>query len=73
VVLEFVDVDDITQRGVDNIDLDKVILTESQKKDLITQMQKSKQFWVLFVMQGCSILYAYYVVDVYKSYGLEVP
>lgn len=73
VALEFVDVDRVSQEGVNKIDLDKVILTDLQKKDLIAQMRKSKQFWVLFIMQACSILFAYYVVDVYKSFGLSVP
>ena len=70
--LEFVDVDRVEERGVEKIDLDKVILTDTQKKDLISQMKRSKQFWVLFAMQGFSILFAYYVVDVYKEFGLSV-
>ena len=34
---------------------------------------KSKQFWILYVMQGMSILFCYYVVNVYKEFGEEIP
>jgi len=72
-VLEFADIDDIGQQGPETMDLDNVIMTDTQRADLHKQMIRSKQFWVLFAMQGLSILFAYYTVDVYKSFGLDVP
>ena len=36
-------------------------------------MMKSKQFWLLFTMQGLSIIFAYYVVDVFATFGETVP
>lgn len=37
------------------------------------QMLKDKQFWVLYVMQGMSIFFVYYIVDSYKGFGEIVP
>ena len=53
--------------------MDNVILSEAQKKLLFWQCIGSKQFWVLYAMQGLSILFAYYVVNVYKLFGEGVP
>jgi len=33
----------------------------------------SKHFWVLFIMQGLSMIFCYYVVNVSTQYGIEVP
>ena len=40
---------------------------------MIKQALRSKQFWVLFVMQGLSIIMCYYVVNVFAEFGEEVP
>ena len=53
--------------------MDKVILSDDQKKLLFWQCIRSKQFWVIYSMQGLSILFAYYCVNVYKLFGEEVP
>ena len=73
IVLEFADVDNIVEQGPETMDMDNVILTDTQTADLQSQMIRGRQFWLLFAMQGLSILFAYYTVDVYKSYGEEVP
>ena len=40
---------------------------------MIKQMLCSKQFWVLFIMQGFSIIMCYYVVNVFAEFGDDVP
>ena len=70
---EFIDVDDTSRAPLAKIDIDNVILSEGQKKLLFWQCIRSKQFWVLYAMQGLSILFAYYVVNVYKLFGEGVP
>lgn len=70
---QFIDVDDPDKEPMGNLDMDNVILSEGQKNLLFWQCIGSRQFWVLYFMQGLSILFAYYVVNVYKIFGLTVP
>ena len=71
--VEFADVDNIEKPGLSKIDLDKVILTNGQKNDMLKQMLRSKQFWVLFAMQAFSAMFPFYVVSVFADYGHEQP
>ena len=50
ILIEFVDIDNVAKPGIPQIDLDNVILTDAQKKSMIRQMLKSKQFWILYFM-----------------------
>lgn len=57
----------------DHSDLDNVILTDQQKWRLVKQIIKSKEFWILYTMQLLSIFYGYYMVNVYKAFGITIP
>ena len=50
-----------------------MILSDAQKSLLFQQCIRSKQFWIIFAMQGLSIIFAYYVVNVYKLFGEGIP
>ena len=51
------------------IDLDNVVLTERQKLRLAGQCLKTKDFWMIYVMQLLSISFGYYIINTYKAFG----